>query len=72
MIRALQDDGRITNADLARTGVTGFRFAGERFDCGSVLGFVQATAAFALDRPDLGADFADFMDMRLHENAIAA
>jgi UTP--glucose-1-phosphate uridylyltransferase len=60
------------NADLARTGVTGFRFAGERFDCGSVLGFVQATAAFALDRPDLGADFADFMDMRLHENAMAA
>lgn len=60
------------NADVARVGVTGYRFAGERFDCGSVLGFVQATAAFALDRTDLGADFADFMEIRLQRSAMAA
>ncbi|WP_404479457.1 UTP--glucose-1-phosphate uridylyltransferase [Novosphingobium sp. BL-52-GroH] len=29
-------------------------FAGRRFDCGSKLGFVEATLAIALDRPDLG------------------
>ena len=52
------------NADLAATGVTGFEFAGERFDCGSVQGFIQATAAFAMDRADLGKDFAAFIETR--------
>jgi UTP--glucose-1-phosphate uridylyltransferase len=52
------------NADLSNAGVTGYEFAGERFDCGSVQGFVQATAAFALDRADLGKDFAAFMETR--------
>lgn len=33
--------------------VYGFRFRGQRFDCGSKAGFLQATVAFALDRPDL-------------------
>jgi UTP--glucose-1-phosphate uridylyltransferase len=41
------------NADVREAGVTGYRFEGERFDCGSVLGFVKATLAFALDRPEL-------------------
>jgi UTP--glucose-1-phosphate uridylyltransferase len=50
------------NADVASVGVTGYRFEGERFDCGSVQGFVQATVAFALDRADLRDDFATFMD----------
>ncbi|MDP7539241.1 MAG: UTP--glucose-1-phosphate uridylyltransferase GalU [Alphaproteobacteria bacterium] len=31
----------------------GYRFAGERYDCGSKLGFLEATLAFALDRQDL-------------------
>ena len=31
-------------------------FEGRRFDCGSKLGFVEATLALALERPDLGAD----------------
>lgn len=31
-------------------------FQGRRFDCGSKLGFVEATLALALDREDLGAD----------------
>lgn len=33
--------------------VFGFRFRGQRFDCGSKAGFLQATIAFALARPDL-------------------
>ena len=52
------------NADVASVGVTGYRFEGERFDCGSVQGLVQATVAFALDRADLRDDFATFMDER--------
>jgi len=31
-------------------------FQGRRFDCGSKLGFVEATLAIALDRPDMGDD----------------
>ncbi|MEL7173086.1 MAG: UTP--glucose-1-phosphate uridylyltransferase GalU [Pseudomonadota bacterium] len=42
-------------------GVTGFRFKGRRYDCGSKQGFLQATVAFALMRDDLGAEFADFL-----------
>ena len=29
------------------------KFAGQRFDCGNKLGFIEATMAFALERPDL-------------------
>ncbi|WP_278922254.1 MULTISPECIES: UTP--glucose-1-phosphate uridylyltransferase GalU [Pseudophaeobacter] len=36
--------------------VSGFRFEGERFDCGSKAGFLQATVSFALSRPDLRDD----------------
>ena len=31
-------------------------FAGRRFDCGSKAGFVEATIALALERPDLADD----------------
>ncbi len=50
------------NADVASVGVTGFRFEGQRFDCGSVQGYVQATAAFAMDRADLCDDYQAFMN----------
>ena len=60
------------NGDLATAGVTGYRFKGERFDCGSVQGFVQATAAFALDRPDLRMEFSDFLNDRLQPDEMAA
>jgi UTP--glucose-1-phosphate uridylyltransferase len=60
------------NADVDAVGVTGFRFSGEWFDCGSVQGFVQATAAFALERADLGRELADFIACRLSQNVIAA
>ena len=50
------------NADVDRVGVTGFLFEGERFDCGSVQGFVQATTAFALDRADLRDEFVSFLN----------
>ena len=60
------------NADVASVGVTGFSFAGERFDCGSVQGFVQATAAFALDRPELRDAFEMFLENRLLQQQLAA
>ncbi|MBK0398092.1 UTP--glucose-1-phosphate uridylyltransferase [Limibaculum sp. M0105] len=42
-------------------GVSGFRFEGTRYDCGSKSGFLQATVAFALARPDLGPGFARYI-----------
>jgi len=41
--------------------VYGYRFRGERFDCGSKAGFLQATVAFGLARPELGEEFGDFL-----------
>ncbi|QDL90804.1 UTP--glucose-1-phosphate uridylyltransferase GalU [Paroceanicella profunda] len=41
--------------------VRGFRFRGQRYDCGSKSGFLQATVAFALERPDLASEFASFL-----------
>jgi UTP--glucose-1-phosphate uridylyltransferase len=52
------------NADVQTTAVNGYRFAGERFDCGSIQGFVQATAAFALDRPELQGELRAFLQER--------
>ncbi len=43
------------NADVRTVGVTGYAFEGQRYDCGSVRGFVEATLAFAMDRPELAA-----------------
>lgn len=48
-------------ADLKATGVTGYCFEGDRFDCGSVAGFVQATLAHALDREELCDSIRAFM-----------
>lgn len=35
----------------------GYRFAGQRYDCGDKLGYLEAIVATALDRSDLGEDF---------------
>ena len=43
-------------------GVHGLRFRGQRFDCGSKSGFLQATVAFGLARPDLSEEFSRYLD----------
>ncbi|MFZ5963120.1 UTP--glucose-1-phosphate uridylyltransferase GalU [Thalassococcus sp. BH17M4-6] len=43
-------------------GVYGLRFGGQRFDCGSKAGFLQATVAFGLARPDLKDDLRRYLD----------
>jgi UTP--glucose-1-phosphate uridylyltransferase len=51
--------------------VYGFRFKGERFDCGSKSGFLRATVAFALARPDLRDDLAAYLN-EIHHSEKAA
>ena len=56
---------QLTDAIAAQIGgpdpVYGFRFKGERYDCGSKTGFLQATIAFAMERPDVGPEFREFL-----------
>lgn len=42
--------------------VYGYRFRGQRYDCGTKAGFLQATVAFALARPDLNAEFSAYLN----------
>ncbi len=41
--------------------VYGFRFSGQRFDCGSKAGFLQATVAFGLAREELRGEFLSYL-----------
>ena len=50
---------QLTDAMAKMIGTQPFHavtFAGQRYDCGSKLGFVEATLALALEREDMGAD----------------
>jgi len=42
--------------------VHGFQFEGQRFDCGSKAGFLQATVSFALARPELQEEFYSYLN----------
>jgi UTP--glucose-1-phosphate uridylyltransferase len=56
--------------EIDGTGVYGYRFRGQRFDCGSKAGFLQATVAFGLARDDLKDDLRGFLNSVMHiENA---
>ena len=66
VMRTLENQGKgaggeiqLTDAMAKMIGTQPFNavtFAGRRFDCGSKLGFVEATLALALEREDMGAD----------------
>jgi UTP--glucose-1-phosphate uridylyltransferase len=48
--------------DIEQEGnVYGYRFKGQRFDCGSKSGFLQATVAFGLARDDLRDDLSNYL-----------
>ncbi|WP_386679434.1 UTP--glucose-1-phosphate uridylyltransferase GalU [Loktanella sp. R86503] len=51
--------------------VFGYKFDGQRYDCGSKAGYLQATVAFALDRPELSDEFADYLQDLLARRAAA-
>lgn len=43
---------------------TGVKYKGESFDCGSKVGFLAANVSFALDRPDIAAEFLHELSLR--------
>ena len=48
--------------DAEGGGVYGLRFRGQRFDCGSKAGFLQATVAFGLAREELRDDLEAYLE----------
>lgn len=60
-------------ADAREDGeeVYGFRFEGQRFDCGSKAGYLQATVAFALARDDLRDDLWGYLNELVHAEKAA-
>ena len=51
----------IANEIVLGNPVNGFRFDGQRFDCGTKAGFLQATISFALARKDLRDELTDYL-----------
>lgn len=66
MDRGAGDEIQLTDAIAAEIEeerpVYGYRFRGQRFDCGSKAGFLQATVAFGLARDDLREEFSQYLD----------
>jgi UTP--glucose-1-phosphate uridylyltransferase len=47
---------------LREESVFGYEFQGQRYDCGSKLGYLQATVNYALKHEELAADFRAFLN----------
>ncbi|WAG24686.1 UTP--glucose-1-phosphate uridylyltransferase [Burkholderia gladioli] len=56
---------------LAEEQVLAYRYAGERFDCGSKLGYLKATVEYALRHPEVQADFEAYLQRFLQARAVA-
>jgi UTP--glucose-1-phosphate uridylyltransferase len=46
---------------MQREPVYSFEFEGKRYDCGSKLGYLQATVEYGLKHPNLGPEFANYL-----------
>ncbi|HHJ18062.1 MAG TPA: UTP--glucose-1-phosphate uridylyltransferase GalU [Gammaproteobacteria bacterium] len=53
---------------LKEEQVLAYKFDGERYDCGSKLGYLQATVEYALQHPELGEDFRRYLQERFGED----
>lgn len=49
---------------LQEERVMAYEFEGNRYDCGSKIGYLKATVEFALQHPELKDDFKAFLDSR--------
>lgn len=65
--RGAGDEIQLTDAIatlLDRQQVLAYEFAGTRYDCGSKLGYLEATIDYALKHPELSEDFAEYLRQR--------
>jgi UTP--glucose-1-phosphate uridylyltransferase len=49
--------------------VLAYRFEGKRYDCGSKLGYLQATVEFALQHPELRDEFIAYLEAGFGQQA---
>ena len=54
---------------LAEEQVLAYSYKGKRYDCGSKLGYLEATLAFALKHPELNHDFAAMLKRFAEESS---
>ena len=52
---------------LDESPVHAYSFAGIRYDCGSKLGYLQATVAYGLEHPDTGSSFREHLEALLSD-----
>ena len=50
---------------IGKAPFSGVRFSGERFDCGSKLGFLQANVAFSLNNDAMRDQLREWLGERL-------
>jgi UTP--glucose-1-phosphate uridylyltransferase len=50
---------------LGEQQVLAYRYTGVRYDCGSKLGYLQATVEFGQRHPEVGEDFRNYLDQRV-------
>lgn len=53
---------------LQHESVYAWQFSGRRYDCGSKLGYLQATIAYALQHTEIGKEFKEFLQGSLVES----
>ena len=53
--------GALQQALLASEEVLAYQFEGKRYDCGSKLGYLQATVEYALNHSSLGKEFEKYL-----------
>jgi len=51
---------------MEKQKVFAYQFKGRRYDCGSKLGYLMATVDYALQHPELGNDFQDWLKSRFN------
>jgi len=56
---------------LRRERVFAYRYKGERYDCGSKLGFLQATVDLGAHHDEIGAEFSAWLDRRGQKSVVA-
>jgi UTP--glucose-1-phosphate uridylyltransferase len=49
---------------LQEQQVLAYEFTGKRYDCGSKLGYLEATVEYALKHPEVAAEFKDYLKKR--------
>ncbi|MGD8843798.1 MAG: UTP--glucose-1-phosphate uridylyltransferase GalU [Gammaproteobacteria bacterium] len=55
---------------LKEEQVLAYQFEGQRYDCGSKLGYLRATVEYALQHDELSQEFTDYLRERFGENGV--